>query len=249
MNNLLQDLADLRHWRDAGAEHGHVDGHSWAQETTEIKARVKELECEKADMVLRNKLLRDRPDLPAERLAAYVELLEGRDKLRDQLVAMTEQARQLEFDNRYLTMSNEVLASNCAAMTEDRDSLKGQCNLAWTMANSGKQQLASAQAEVARLQRALGTARACHIDDNTMEHASEAAYWSFDARRKGYAEFQAPQSERDAFKQEARSLIRHTFPTTEYERFKRKHPIRMWWEQMLLAVGESYARTIGSRHE
>lgn len=42
------------------------------------------------------------------------------------------------------------------------------------------------------------------IDDNL----TEAAYWTYDARVKGYSEFKiCPQTERDAFKTEARKLI------------------------------------------
>jgi hypothetical protein len=51
------------------------------------------------------------------------------------------------------------------------------------------------------------------LSDSTIDAAAEAAYWQFDARRKGYAEWRgAPQSERDAFKAEARALARGHFP-------------------------------------
>ena len=43
--------------------------------------------------------------------------------------------------------------------------------------------------------------------DQAVEDAIEQAYWRFDARRKGDREFGGrPQSERDAFKAEARVL-------------------------------------------
>lgn len=49
--------------------------------------------------------------------------------------------------------------------------------------------------------------------DEDADNAAEQAYWQFDARRSGYAEFRGhSQSERDAFKAEARELARGYSP-------------------------------------
>lgn len=44
------------------------------QQLADAQATIARLEAEKADMLLRNRLLRDRPDLPIERLEAYDQL-------------------------------------------------------------------------------------------------------------------------------------------------------------------------------
>lgn len=73
---------------------------------------------------------------------------------------------------------------------------------------------AAAKCVRAAFQRAALEAAAVHLSDETVNAAAEAAYWQFDARRMGYAEWKgAPQSERDAFKAEARKLARGAFPT------------------------------------
>lgn len=47
--------------------------------------------------------------------------------------------------------------------------------------------------------------------EHVMEDMLEAAYWEFDARRKGYSQWKGmPQSERDAFKAVARGLMRRS---------------------------------------
>lgn len=51
------------------------------------------------------------------------------------------------------------------------------------------------------------------LSDEDVDNAAEQAYWRFDARRSGYAEFRGhAQSERDAFKAEARGLAKGYFP-------------------------------------
>lgn len=45
--------------------------------------------------------------------------------------------------------------------------------------------------------------------ERNIEDELERGYWDFDARRKGYAEYKShPQTERDAFKQVVRKLIK-----------------------------------------
>ena len=52
--------------------------------------------------------------------------------------------------------------------------------------------------------------------DQAVEDAIEQAFWRFDARRKGLAlDIGGPQSERDAFKAEARVLAYGAFPIPE----------------------------------
>ena len=47
--------------------------------------------------------------------------------------------------------------------------------------------------------------------ETVMEEMLEAAFWEFDARRKGYSDWKGmPQSERDAFKAVARGLMRRS---------------------------------------
>lgn len=54
----------------------------------------------------------------------------------------------------------------------------------------------------------LRAALAEPVEEQDIEDAIEAAYWNFDARKQGLNEWaKAPQSERDAFKAEARKLI------------------------------------------
>ena len=61
--------------------------------------------------------------------------------------------------------------------------------------------------------------------DQDIEDAVEAAYWYFDARKKGLNEWaSAPQSERDAFKAEGRRLARGYFPTRQAQDTEREMP-------------------------
>ena len=61
------------------------------------------------------------------------------------------------------------------------------------------------------------------VQEQDIEDAIEAAYWHFDARRSGLNEWaSAPQSERDAFKAEARKLVRGYFPTRQAQDTKRE---------------------------
>lgn len=69
--------------------------------------------------------------------------------------------------------------------------------------------------------------------EQDVEDAIEAAYWHFDARKKGLNEWAyAPQSERDAFKAEARKLVRGYFPTRQAQDTKRE----------MLAVADAFIR-------
>ena len=69
--------------------------------------------------------------------------------------------------------------------------------------------------------------------EQVIEDAIEAAYWHFDARKKGLNEWaSAPQSERDAFKAEARKLVRGYFPTRQAQDTKRE----------MLAVADAFIR-------
>jgi len=69
--------------------------------------------------------------------------------------------------------------------------------------------------------------------EQDIEDAIEAAYWHFDARKKGLNEWaSAPQSERDAFKAEARKLAKGYFPTRQAQDTKRE----------MLAVADAFIR-------
>ena len=69
--------------------------------------------------------------------------------------------------------------------------------------------------------------------EQDIEDAIEAAYWHFDARKKGLNEWaSAPQSERDAFKAEARKLAKGYFPTQQAQDTKRE----------MLAVADAFIR-------
>lgn len=71
------------------------------------------------------------------------------------------------------------------------------------------------------------------MTDQDVEDAIEAAYWQFDCRKKGLNEWaSAPQSERDAFKAEARKLVRGYFPTRQAQDTKRE----------MLAVADAFIR-------
>ena len=71
------------------------------------------------------------------------------------------------------------------------------------------------------------------VQEQDIEDAIEAAYWYFDARRSGLNEWaSAPQSERDAFKAEARKLARGYFPTRQAQDTKRE----------MLAVADAFIR-------
>ena len=71
------------------------------------------------------------------------------------------------------------------------------------------------------------------VQEQDVEDAIEAAYWHFDARKKGLNEWAyAPQSERDAFKAEARKLVRGYFPTRQAQDTKRE----------MLAVADAFIR-------
>lgn len=71
------------------------------------------------------------------------------------------------------------------------------------------------------------------VQEQDIEDAIEAAYWHFDARKKGLNEWaSAPQSERDAFKAEARKLVRGYFPTRQAQDTKRE----------MLAVADAFIR-------
>lgn len=71
------------------------------------------------------------------------------------------------------------------------------------------------------------------VQDQEVEDAIEAAYWQFDCRRSGINEWaSAPQSERDAFKAEARKLVRGHFPTRQAQDTKRE----------MLAVANAFIR-------
>lgn len=72
-------------------------------------------------------------------------------------------------------------------------------------------------------------------DEQAVEDAIEAAYWHFDARKKGLNEWaSAPQSERDAFKAEARKLAKGYFPTRGQESQQTKRE--------MLAVADAFIR-------
>ena len=71
------------------------------------------------------------------------------------------------------------------------------------------------------------------VHEQDIEDAIEAAYWHFDARKKGLNEWaSAPQSERDAFKAEARKLAKGYFPTRQAQDTKRE----------MLAVADAFIR-------
>ena len=71
------------------------------------------------------------------------------------------------------------------------------------------------------------------VQDQDVEDAIEAAYWQFDCRKNGLNEWaSAPQSERDAFKAEARKLVRGYFPTRQAQDTKRE----------MLAVADAFIR-------
>lgn len=78
------------------------------------------------------------------------------------------------------------------------------------------------------------------VQEQDVEDAIEAAYWHFDARKKGLNEWAyAPQSERDAFKAEARKLVRGYFPTRQAQDTKRE----------MLAVADAFIRGKRSAQE
>ncbi len=61
---------------------------------------------------------------------------------------------------------------------------------------------------IARLLNEDAEVKKQSIDDSVDSDPAEVAYWNFDARKKGYAEWKgAPQSERDAFKAEIRIAV------------------------------------------
>ena len=71
------------------------------------------------------------------------------------------------------------------------------------------------------------------VQEQDIEDAIEAAYWHFDARKNGLNEWRfAPQSERDAFKAEARKLVKGYFPTRQAQDTKRE----------MLAVADAFIR-------
>lgn len=71
------------------------------------------------------------------------------------------------------------------------------------------------------------------VQEQDIEDAIEAAYWHFDARKKGLNEWaSAPQSERDAFKAETRKLVKGYFPTRQAQDTKRE----------MLAVANAFIR-------
>ena len=87
-------------------------------------------------------------------------------------------------------------------------------------------------AAIAALKAALAQ-QAEPVQEQDVEDAIEAAYWHFDARKKGLNEWAyAPQSERDAFKAEARKLVRGYFPTRQAQDTKRE----------MLAVADAFIR-------
>lgn len=92
--------------------------------------------------------------------------------------------------------------------------------------------------EIEEAQKALRAALAQQAEpeplhEQDIEDAIEAAYWHFDARKKGLNEWaSAPQSERDAFKAEARKLAKGYFPTQQAQDTKRE----------MLAVADAFIR-------
>lgn len=61
------------------------------------------------------------------------------------------------------------------------------------------------------MHKAFGPSGYVENPDAVLDDMAEAAYWEFDARRKGDGKWKGmPQSERDAFKAVARGLIRRT---------------------------------------
>ena len=89
------------------------------------------------------------------------------------------------------------------------------------------------EAENRQLRAALLEQQAKPVQDQDVEDAIEAAYWQFDCRRSGLNEWSsAPQSERDAFKAEARKLVRGYFPTRQAQDTKRE----------MLAVADAFIR-------
>jgi hypothetical protein len=84
-----------------------------------------------------------------------------------------------------------------------------------------------------RVMREMFGEQAEPAQDQDVEDAIEAAYWHFDARKKGLNEWaSAPQSERDAFKAEARKLAKGYFPTRQVQDTKRE----------MLAVANAFIR-------
>ena len=61
------------------------------------------------------------------------------------------------------------------------------------------------------MRKAFGPSGYVENPDAVIDDMTEAAYWEFDARRKGHGQWKSVhQSERDAFKAVARRLIRRT---------------------------------------
>lgn len=67
-------------------------------ENAQLKAELAQCHADKDEMVKRNKLLRDRPDLPLERLAAY-------DEIMNQLAQATQREARLRVALKDLTMA------------------------------------------------------------------------------------------------------------------------------------------------
>ena len=87
--------------------------------------------------------------------------------------------------------------------------------------------------EAVGILRAALAQQAEPVQEQDVEDDIEAAYWHFDARKKGLNEWAyAPQSERDAFKAEARKLVRGYFPTRQAQDTKRE----------MLAVADAFIR-------
>lgn len=66
-------------------------------ENAQLKAELAQCRADKNEMVTRNKLLRDRPDLPLERLAAY-------DEIMNQLAQATQ--REARFREALVRIAN-----------------------------------------------------------------------------------------------------------------------------------------------
>ncbi len=89
------DIADELDDLSSGPSHViNATGRQGAEEIRRLRARVQQLEGDNKGLVLKNALLRQRPDLPVDRIPAAKEV----DKLRKALRPFAEAARMFDPD-------------------------------------------------------------------------------------------------------------------------------------------------------
>ncbi len=83
------------------------DLHELTNKCNSLKQQLKDCQNNHADMVKRNAALRDRPDLPPERVAAVQVLVDDNEKLTQQLASSKDECERLK---KELAKPNDALS-------------------------------------------------------------------------------------------------------------------------------------------